>query len=172
MGLCLVGGHALHTLNVAWPLDLVKTKSSCSWTTGDACAKVSRRARRMRRPPGPTAPPGCSRTARWRIGRRVQCEAPVAGTRGPRSTPWDSEREASDSGSATRRMTSPRGVVRLRWISSFPSRILRWSPSVRNTTRKGTCSDSPSRLAAYAPVGCRRTESRRPIASITACIEG
>ncbi len=50
-----------------------------------------------------------------------------------------------------------RVVVPFSTISCCPNLILREGPSVRKTIRVGTCSDRPRTLAAYAPVGCRRT---------------
>ena len=44
-------------------------------------------------------------------------------------------------------------LVRVEWISVDPTRTVRLAPSVRKVTFAGTCSLSPSRLAAYAPAG-------------------
>ena len=41
-----------------------------------------------------------------------------------------------------------RGVVRRSWIVVPPTMTVRLGPSVRNTTFAGTCSVSPSELAA------------------------
>src|SRR5438105_10604897 len=49
-----------------------------------------------------------------------------------------------------------RGDVCLSTMSRLPSRTRLLRPSVRKTTFAGTWSDSPSRFAAYAPVGCSR----------------
>ena len=49
-----------------------------------------------------------------------------------------------------------RGEVCFRTMFSFPKRTLLLRLPVRNMILAGTCSDSPKRLAAYAPVGCRR----------------
>src|SRR2546430_3875372 len=49
-----------------------------------------------------------------------------------------------------------RGDVCFSTMSSLPSRTRLLGPSVRKTTFAGTWSDSPRRLAAYAPVGCSR----------------
>src|SRR5664279_340028 len=59
-----------------------------------------------------------------------------------------------------------RGVVRLRTMRIGPTCTVRLVPSVRNSTRAGTCSDKPSRLAAYAPVGCKRNLSL-PLSALT-----
>lgn len=53
-----------------------------------------------------------------------------------------------------------RVVVCLRMTSRLPILTRRASPSVRKTTFAGTCSDNPSRFAAYPPEGCRRDASR------------
>src|SRR2546421_1349473 len=49
-----------------------------------------------------------------------------------------------------------RGDVCFSTMFSLPSRTRLLRPSVRKTTFAGTWSDSPSRFAAYAPVGCSR----------------
>ncbi len=54
-----------------------------------------------------------------------------------------------------------RGVGCCRWISRLPNFTFRAGPSVRNTTREGTCSESPRMLAAYAPEGWIRTAPAR-----------
>ena len=64
------------------------------------------------------------------------------------------------------------GVVRLRTISLSPILIRRDGPSVRNTTRAGTCSERWSRFAAYAAEGWRRNLSLPASASAIASADG